>query len=1072
MLKLGGSEERLHVLGLYALLHDVGKVTLRFAKRCVEGVEPCLSEDVAKAATRLIEEFHGPINVIANRKHWELSDEFVGKILGRALSSRDREYVDSVIAKCDRLAASERGLFSESIERIWGNVERRVSTGLALRYSHEVIPLLSPTWILLKTNYLDYVGLNALLRKQAGRWLGSEKRVKLSKELFYPIIRALDEGDSSRFSELLYSTIRELADEELWLPVVPITPNEISNLKALRLREAMERSSYSRVVLLLYAIGREVFNLLGGRVSRGLVDTFHNLLKATTLLVPSAVYWSLLPDISLYSHSKLVAAYTYALQLSSKLRLLTIDVNRIQDFISSPIRAVAASRVMRGRSLLVELALDSLVEYALTLFGGLPWTNVLISEGGTADLLIPDLPDHEVRVSKLREVASSLAHYLGSTIGFTVAYSNPFSVEGKSFIDTVKALSEGRRAETFAEVLESLSLSLATVKSKVGCSPEAIHSGGVIARESEVRDFDAITLEPVLEGEKDLYKLTVTEDSKAYADSLAPGKLLVGESISTPTHLSLVAGSIARELTAVVSVHLYRFVDNLIEPDRDGIIVLKEMVSRVCRGGELLCTYARKGWEFRVSLIPLPDVGALHILVATPSREEPYNPENPELLARIYEALQVVLEDIESALSRVLKEGSYSRIRISLVNAPHAFIAVEELKLLYGNEKFAEASLVYRDLRKSILKLTTAGVDVSLGYIFTNSYHPAQLAITKEGEVKGFRLVDLDEYGIIAVAKMDIDLFGEVRSLYSISPSRLVTLSDLVNFVVAGKAYLKALELARRLRSRYYNVDVIPLYAGGDDITVYGKWSHVVKYVAELYKEVRSVLKPLTFSLAIALGDCNMPILLLYRDTTSLLKEYAKEVKASCVLGAPTSVLYVEPQQAKPVVSYVVPLERPSKYYPWVDDLKALWNLQLLAELVDPVAYIEGSGTLTKLEELKRELHILSRIAYEYGRLVSEEVRSGGRAIEGVVPIEILYAYVWSRRRESLSELKKILEENVETENRGLKLLAYPDDIVSKTTVEEALKVLLASKSIVDLVLLALRRLDTVEPSKLIITYS
>jgi hypothetical protein len=46
---------------------------------------------------------------------------------------------------------------------------------------------------------------------------------------------------------------------------------------------------------------------------------------------------------------------------------------------------------------------------------------------------------------------------------------------------------------------------------------------------------------------------------------------------------------------------------------------------------------------------------------------------------------------------------------------------------------------------------------------------------------------------------MDADMFGEVRALYSMSPSRLVTLSDLVNTVIAGKAYLKAVKIAKNL---------------------------------------------------------------------------------------------------------------------------------------------------------------------------------------------------------------------------------------------------------------------------------
>jgi CRISPR-associated protein Csm1 len=1086
MLKLG-ERERIYTLSLYALLHDVGKVTLRFARRCISGVEPCQDPDadpVARTARQLIEGLHGTVDSVSRRKHYELSKEFTERLLGIALSSADESYVNHVVARCDKFAASERGLFrelGELLEGVWREIEEEVSSGRAFRYSHETTAMLSPTWMLVRTGYLDSVGLRAYAAGRIGRWSGSDERVRLSRSLFYPLLQALEEGDRGRLVKSVASLLRELAEKELWLPVGPLIPRKLLELRALRLDEAMKRSSYSGIVLLLYAMSREAYGLLGSRVSRGLIDTLHSILRATTLLVPSAIYWSLVPDISLYSHSKLVSAYTLALQLSSSLRLLTIDVNRIQEFISSPMKAAAASRVMRGRSLLVELALDALTEYALTLFGELPWTNVIVSEGGTVDLLIPDLPDLNARVSRLRSVASSLASYLGGIIGFTVAYSAPFTIEETSFADTVKALAEGRRARTFADALESLSLSLATEKSKTGCRREAILSGGVVAREDEVEGFDAITLEPVMRGERDPYRLAVTAETKHYADALAPEKLAVGDVISTATHLSLVAGSVARGLAAVLSVHLFRYVDGFAQPDSDAALALAEVVSGipgVC-DGRLLCRYEADGWEFRAALIPLTVAGALYVLVGAPLVATPggagtlYDPENPEHIARVYAALRRVLEDVRSALARVVRADHYVRVRVSIANAPHAFVLAEGLRPLYDSRGFDEALAAYRDFGRAVSRLISDGFDVALGYVTTSFYHPAQLTIEKEGaRVVGFKLVDLDEFGVVAVAKMDLDLFGEVRSLYSISPSRLITLSDLVNAVIAGKAYMKALELARGLSgSGLLNLDAIPLYAGGDDVTVYGKWSHVVKYVAELYKELRSVLKPLTLSLAVAIGDSTTPLLLLYGEAVALLEGYAKRVKASCVLGGPSISLYPRPQPAQGtnyVSCEVVPLERPSEYYPWIEDIAASWNLQLAAELVDPVAYVKNLGVLRKLEELKRELHILARLAYEYGELVQGGPQGGEGRVERLVPIEILYAYVWSRRGKELGEIKRLLEEGVSPESRGLKILAYPDDIVGKTTVEEALRVLLAAKPVIDLVLLAIRRPDTVEPSRLV----
>jgi len=231
------------------------------------------------------------------------------------------------------------------------------------------------------------------------------------------------------------------------------------------------------------------------------------------------------------------------------------------------------------------------------------------------------------------------------------------------------------------------------------------------------------------------------------------------------------------------------------------------------------------------------------------------------------------------------------------------------------------------------------------------------------------------------------------------------------------------------------------------------------------------VLKPLTASIAIAIDDCTAPLLLLYNHAVELLEGHAKKVKASCTIGAPYTILYPKPQlqagqeiykDEKYLRCTVVPLEKPSIFYPWIIDPAANWNLRLLAKLIDPLDYVSDKSLLKKLEEYKRELYILTTIAHEFGKAVEAQMR-----LDVVLPIEILYAYAWSRRKYELNDLKKLLEEEVDDENKGLKLLAYPDDIVGKSSVEEALRILLASKPILDLVLLALRRPDTVKPSRI-----
>jgi hypothetical protein len=167
-----------------------------------------------------------------------------------------------------------------------------------------------------------------------------------------------------------------------------------------------------------------------------------------------------------------------------------------------------------------------------------------------------------------------------------------------------------------------------------------------------------------------------------------------------------------------------------------------------------------------------------------------------------------------------------------------------------------------------------------------------------------------------------------------------------------------------------------------------------------------------------------------------------------------------------------MPLEKPSKYYRWVEDPIAFWNLNVLAGVLGVLIGVEKREDLKEgLEKFKRELYILASIAHEFEEILSyyEAHRSRGAGAEDyrarMLPIEILYAYTWSRRGEDFKKLKKLFEKI----GGSPMVLEYPDDIVSKGSVEEALRLLLGAKPVIDLVVLALRRFeDSVEPSKLI----
>jgi len=1093
----------LYNLSIYALLHDIGKPILRFARRySLEKTKLGVVADRAKEAVESM--FAEGIEAIASKRHDEISEGVANYMLGVSLDEKDKKYFNFIISAADALAASERGLeparhdFMVGVQRAVVE-EVKARAGLPYSYSHEYVPMLSATWLLLKTGYINSVGLQNISAGTSGRWSGVNARREVAEKVFYPLQDAIERGDSEAVTKALADMLTELAQEPLWIPVRPLLPREVVELRAYSLREAMENTSYSEIVLLLLHMLKKARSVYSSSPSttRGFVDTVESILKATTTLVPSAIYWSLVPDISLYSHSKLVTALATASQLGreGRLRLLVIDANNIQGFIAAPIKAAAASRVMRGRSLLLELLLDALSDYALTLFGGMPQANVLVSEGGTIDILVPELEDFGERVKKLRETGFELSKYLGGLVGFTVAYSEPFRVEDASFQRAVKALKQGSSLTSFIDVINSLSQSLAVEKARSGSRAELAEVGGVIARDTEIEDFDTLTGEPVFrDPDKDPFKLAIprelSEELKNYVSTISGEKLEPGNTITTSTHLSLAIGTASRELTAILSIHVYRHEQGIAVPDGEALEAIYRGLHEKLKVGAdvtgpllILRKFAQEMYSKSIAFVPLKPVGALHILVSLPLRRAGiHDVEDPEFVDPLYEATYRIVGSVLSYLDSVLNSIDLSsrsvRIKIRFVNAPHLFIFTEAIASLYtgfSNNIIQRLSEGFDELSKAVSKLIRRGADVVFSFTFLGLYHPAKYVVREGGGISDVKLVDLDEFGIIAVAKMDADMFGEVRALYSMSPSRLVTLSDLVNTVIAGKAYLKAVKIAKNLivDGERRNLDVIPLYAGGDDITLYGKWSHVVYYVNELSRDIRRTLPPLSLSISISIGDAKEPLLLLYRYAVHLLEEYAKSVRASCIIGAPHTVLYPSKPQpgGQEALYYVMPLEKPSKYYRWVEDPIAFWNLNVLAGVLGVLVGVEKREDLKKgLEKFKRELYVLSSIAHEFGELLSkyEMYRAGSMGAEEyrakLLPLEILYAYTWSRRGDDLKELKKLFE----SIDSDLKILEYPEDIVGKGNVEEALRLLLGAKPVIDLVILALRRSEAVEPSKLV----
>ncbi|WP_305046698.1 type III-A CRISPR-associated protein Cas10/Csm1 [Geoalkalibacter sp.] len=180
------------------------------------------------------------------------------------------------------------------------------------------------------------------------------------------------------------------------------------------------------------------------------LDHFLSLWERTTSAIPAATVGKVIPDVSLYDHSRATAALAAALfryhevhdnlveksiqdQDAEKFLLITGDFYGIQNFIFSEGGSTnrAAAKILRGRSfavsLLAELAAETLCR-AL----GLPQAAILLNAAGKFTLLAPNLPDTPALVHKVEKDLNQwlVHHFLGETaIGFSMvtASGNDFS---------------------------------------------------------------------------------------------------------------------------------------------------------------------------------------------------------------------------------------------------------------------------------------------------------------------------------------------------------------------------------------------------------------------------------------------------------------------------------------------------------------------------------------------------------------------------------------------------------------------------------------------------------------------
>jgi len=999
-------------LAVCALLHDIGKPLVRCKLRFQEGREKELEKKLKDVELQsLFMKWIGE-----GKSHEDFSryvEEWFG---GGKLKCKLRELKEP-IRRADKLAAAERGVAGEyeELRKVWNDVEDRVNAQIwgrgPRRYTHHVTPLLSPLWFLkLTKHYEDSLGpsLDGRLKK-----FDSEDALNGIANELRPIGALISERKWSQLADKLAELLKKLMGEELWYPVKPLADADtVVNLKTYKYDEALEKSSYADVVEYTLRSLRAIRGIYSSRgqlrITLGLADTLNEFFRFLFVFVPSAVFLAVAPDINLYSHSRLVAAYATTLSFGSDPRLLVVDARGIQSLVAAPVKAKAASRVIRGRSLLVELAADSLIEAILALMGDLPRLNVVVDKGGTVEILVPDISGINERLRKLDEYIERVEREVRG-LRWSIAISDPLRRE------------EG----DLGRVLEALEASLA--RHKVSDEAKVL---GLRIKLDELEGFDAITGEPVTKSEvgnePGRLGFRVDEELKEYSNLISGGKLDEGDLVSHVTHLSLAIGTCARNLKAIVSIYTYKQQQlDLLEPDSNTAIRVLERLGQQFSSimkvkytaKRLLYKLERDGSSVNIAIVPIASLSSLHVLIAITSPKTDF--EATRAGARsdtsiLYEVLGEVLEAVKQALREVLGEGVRVRVRVKFVNA-----LLEDLLAHIESRRVSEAIRSLLELPESSGGLSGSSVDASIGSFFTGTYHP----ITNQGELK-----DLEDFALIALAKADVDHLGDVRLIlarlpepFGFSPSRLVSFSDLLAINIIGLTHILAERGGR---------DVIMLYAGGDDIAFYGELLAVLGFLNEVYERVLRNLHPLSLTSSVAVEKYKFPVLELYTRVVEQLRKLKGTCRGSTWIADIASPQAIRDKSGVKLV-YAIPVDLRG----WPAN-QSLWVLSEILKLV------EDRG---KVEEHKRDLHALSRIGHDAIEAFSRAATGSAEGQLDIVRIGNILAYYCARR------LKK------QGRDMSAEILKKPTGICTDQDIVGVLEKLVNAKTAIDIALLALR---------------
>jgi CRISPR-associated protein Csm1 len=202
------------------------------------------------------------------------------------------------------------------------------------------------------------------------------------------------------------------------------------------------------------------------------LEHFESLLLTFTTNIPAATVKRVIPDVSLFDHSKATAALATALysyhagtatltesavrdESSQKFMLVSGDFYGIQDFIFAEGGSSnrAAAKLLRGRSfavsLLSELAADLLCKRL-----GVPITSIILNAAGKFTILASNLPQTVATVTMVEEEINDwlIKHFHGEvSMGFAMVPASPEEFKSRNFGDFWARLAEAGERKKFGK---------------------------------------------------------------------------------------------------------------------------------------------------------------------------------------------------------------------------------------------------------------------------------------------------------------------------------------------------------------------------------------------------------------------------------------------------------------------------------------------------------------------------------------------------------------------------------------------------------------------------------------------